>query len=368
MMKFVLFLLLPIYDVYGDCKQSPTTVSGSHAPKNVCSGELIFEEKFDKIDNGIWQHEQTLGGGGNGEFQWYSDDPKNSYVQDGKLHIKPTLLTDEHNEDFLYSGTIEIPPDKCTNKDNNGCKRTGNSRVILNPIKSARLNTVNSFAFKFGKMEVRAKVPAGDWLWPAIWLLPKDWKYGGWPRSGEIDVMESRGNRQLYAGNKNIGVDEVACTLHWGPDPAHNQWEKTHYEKNLNGGFDKDFHKYQLEWTPEHIQLSIDDAVVGTVTPPGGGFWELGNLQQTGMQNLWTNSKMAPFDQNFYIILNLAIGGTSYYFPDNTNNVPGPRPWSNAADNAMTTFWQGKGEWLPTWKMNTDDSHLQVDYVKVWAL
>lgn len=80
---------------------------------------------------------------------------------------------------------------------------------------SAQLRTHDSFQFKYGKVEVRAQLPKGDWLWPAIWLLPSDYAYGGWPASGEIDLLESRGNSPGYEGHDS---DIVASTLHWGPD------------------------------------------------------------------------------------------------------------------------------------------------------
>lgn len=63
-----------------------------------------------------------------------------------------------------------------------------------NPIRSARLRTVNSFSAKYGRVVIRAKMPKGDWIWPAIWMLPKHAEYGSWPSSGEIDIVESRGN------------------------------------------------------------------------------------------------------------------------------------------------------------------------------
>jgi len=353
-----------IYHVSGQCNKTITTVGGPGAKETICAGSLIFEDNFDWFDKGKWQQEKTLYGGGNWEFQWYDDSAKNSYVQNGILHIKPTLVADEYGEDFLYSGTIDIPKDQCTEWEPQGCHRTGTPTNILNPVKSARLRTINSFSFKYGRVEARAKLPAGDWLWPAIWMLPTASKYGNWPRSGEIDIMESRGNRDLRNGGAQIGVQQSASTLHWGPDPAHNKFMSTHYEKNFNQGLNQAFHRYQVEWTPEHIKFSIDDVQIGIVTPPAGGFWQLGNLDQTGQPNPWTNSKMAPFDQDFHLIINLAIGGTSGYWPDNV----GGKPWTDASGVAYTQFWQGRNQWLNSWKMNTDESHLQVDYVRVWAL
>ncbi|XP_050515652.1 beta-1,3-glucan-binding protein-like [Diabrotica virgifera virgifera] len=363
----VLTVIVLLQNVH-TCKKSITTVSGNYAPKEVCSGKIIFEDNFDELDLNKWNHEQTLGGGGNWEFQWYTNDRNNSYVKDGELHIRPTLLADQYGNDFLYSGTIDLGKE-CTNSEWFGCRRVGTKTQILNPIKSARLRTANSFSFKYGKVEIRAKIPAGDWLWPAIWLLPTYWKYGGWPTSGEIDMMESRGNRQLISqSGRKIGVQTIGYTLNWGPNPDNNLFYKTHFDSTLDVGYNQEFHKYQLEWTPDYIKFSIDDKEVGTIVPPSGGFWQLADLTSTGLQNPWKNgTKMAPFDQEFHLLINVAVGGLSY-FPDNAVNTPGKKPWTNTSPYAPATFWNARNEWLPTWKMETDESHLKIDYVKVWAL
>ncbi|CAH0546480.1 unnamed protein product [Brassicogethes aeneus] len=354
------------------CGTSLTTVSGTHAPKQVCAGELIFEDDFDTLDLKKWQHELTLGGGGNWEFQYYNNNRTNSYVENGILHIKPTLLADEKGEAFLTSGTLEIyggsPQDQCTNPLFYGCSRTGSPVNILNPIKSARIRTINSFAFTYGKVEVRAKIPAGDWLWPAIWLMPKWFQYSLWPASGEIDIMESRGNRDLISSEngQNIGTKLVGSTLHFGPNTDYNRYMHAHYEKTLQEGYDAAFHNYQLNWTPDGITFSIDDEVIGEVRPTDQGFWNLGELDKTNLENPWKGgSKMAPFDEEFYLILNLAVGGTTY-FPDTVTN-PGGKPWSNTSPKAATDFWNGRNQWLPTWK-NDGSTHFQVDYVRVWAV
>mmetsp|Transcript_9153 Transcript_9153/g.1364 ORF Transcript_9153/g.1364 Transcript_9153/m.1364 type:complete len:98 (+) Transcript_9153:370-663(+) len=83
---------------------------------------------------------------------------------------------------------------------------------FLNPITSARLRS-QGFSFKYGRVEVNAKLPKGDWLWPAIWMLPTSNAYGGWPASGEIDIVESRGNVGYPAG----GPESIGSTLHFGP-------------------------------------------------------------------------------------------------------------------------------------------------------
>lgn len=209
-------------------------------------------------------------------------------------------------------------------------------------------------------------------VYTAIWLLPRDNQYSSWPSSGEIDIMESRGNKNLLnkANNINIGSQQIASTLHWGPSPQLNLYNLTHFERNDDAGFETKFHKYQMEWTPDYIQFSLDDELItiGNVTVPDGGFWEFGNLSTSGYQNPWRSarSKMAPFDQEFYIVINLACGGLAF-FPDQADN-PGGKPWLNSSPMAATDFWRGRDQWLPTWRMDTDDAAFQIDYVRVWAL
>lgn len=236
-----------------------TTAGGTHAPAagSFCSGDLIFEDNFDVLDTEKWRHDVTMGGGGNWEvnfrcrkfvlatmtwslhsqFQWYSKDPINSYTENGILHLKPTFTADSFSEEFLISGRVVIPPEECTQGEWDGCDRQGTPDQPINPIRSARIDSSNSFHFKYGKLEVRAKNPSGDWIWPAIWAYPK-WEsrkkyifmidvhccrfrhivYGGWPLSGEIDLMETRGNEALYTGgNINVGTQQIGSTLHFGP-------------------------------------------------------------------------------------------------------------------------------------------------------
>ncbi|CAG7835655.1 unnamed protein product [Allacma fusca] len=337
-------------------------------------GELIFEDEFINFDLNTWQHEITAGGGGNWEFQLYHNNRSNSYVEYGKLYIKPTLTSDKYGESFLTSGILDLngatPADSCTGAQWSGCRKEGSSVNIINPVMSARIRTVNSFSFKYGVVKVRAKLPAGDWLWPAIWLMPKNQQYGTWPASGEIDIMESRGNLNLRnARGLNIGPEQVGSTLHYGPFFPMNGWDKAHFEKNLlkDQGFDKNFHEYGLEWTPDHIKFLVDDEVIGTVAPTDkGGFWELGGFGNN-VDNPWKyseNQKMAPFDQQFYLIMNLAVGGTNSYFQDNLPNSK--KPWRNSSPLAALDFWNSRSDWLPTW--DGENAALQVDYVRVWAL
>lgn len=94
----------------------------------------------------------------------------------------------------MKSGILDLG-DECTDDAFFGCYRDASlSGNYINPITSAKLTTKDTFNFQYGKVEVMAKIPKGDWIWPGIWLLPKEEAYGMWPASGEIDLMESHGN------------------------------------------------------------------------------------------------------------------------------------------------------------------------------
>jgi len=350
--------------VYGQ-----TTVNG----KPAVPGSLIFEDNFDKLDHTVWQHEKTMSGGGNWEFQVYDNTRDNSFCQNGILNIFPTLTDDRYGVDFVRTGTLDLnggsPADECTNPSFYGCSRAGAGGNIINPTMSARLRTVNSFHFKYGRVEVRAKMPTGDWLWPAIWLLPRYNAYGTWPASGEIDLVEARGNARLMKGGVNIGAEQVGSTLHWGPYWPYNGFEKTGWNRNSAPGYNAGFHTYGILWTPDSIEFTLDGTSLGKVTPPTGGFWELGGFP-ADIQNPWRfGTKMAPFDDEFYFIINLAVGGTNGFFPDDAVNEGGaPKPWTSTSNNALGDFWNAKDGWYPTWTRAGPDAALQVDYVRVWAL
>lgn len=211
--------------------------------------------------------------------------------------------------------------------------RNGNEFSILNPAISGKIQSRTQFAFKYGKVEFRAKLPAGDWLWPAIWAMPKDEVYGEWPHSGEIDMVEGRGNRGLIHNGVHIGTQQVGSTLH-----TSNGYRALPF--NSPAGFVDNFHVYTMTWTPDHITFTVDD--------------QTATLYDTAH----------PFNQEFYLILNLAVGGANHFFPDDAVN-PGGKPWSNVSPNAATQFWEGRAQWLPTW--NSPDKTMQVDYIRVWA-
>ena len=150
-------------------------------------------------------------------------------------------------------------------------------------INSARINTKGKFSFKYGKIDIVAKVPKGKGTWPAIWMMPEEQKYGHWPKSGEIDIMEHNGNN----------LDKIYCCLH---TEAHNHRNGDPYEKIiLNKGLSNDFQTYSLYWDQNKITYYINDKELVTYIK--------------GENNRDTSVKGWPFDEQFFIILNLAMGG-----------------------------------------------------------
>lgn len=329
---------------------------------------LLFADEFDELDNEVWEHELTLGGGGNWEFQYYTNNRSNSFVRDGVLFLKPTLTSELIGDESLMGGTElnlwgSTPADQCTGNAFYGCQRSaGGGGNVLNPIQSARLRTAQSFSFKYGRVEIRAKLPKGDWIWPAMWMLPRWNAYGAWPASGEIDIMESRGNAPSYAGG---GYDAYGSTLHWGPDYSRNKWDLTHSEyKTTSGNLHDEWHTFGFKWdeTGMYTYLDNDANKVMSVSFGGQSFWQRGGFSASRLKNPWqSRPNAAPFDQKFFLIMNVAVGGTASYFPDGV----GGKPWSNASPHAVNEFWNARSQWLPTWQ--GDETAMQIDWVHIYA-
>lgn len=339
--------------------------SNSPGVQSQADWELALNEEFNTFNLSLWKHDITLAGGGNWEFQAYSNNRSNSYVKDGILYIEPTLLADDigaENVAKLDGTTLDYwggtPADLCTAPNFYGCfRQAGGGGNILNPIKSAAIRTAESFTFKYGRVEVKAKLPQGDWLWPAIWMLPRWNAYGNWPSSGEIDIMESRGNAPSYPPG---GYDTFGSTLHWGPGWTDDAFPKTHQVLKPNVDLTADFHTYGLIWNESYIGTYFDDESKPVLSfHINESFWELGGW---GSNPHWNNpwqygGRNAPFDQEFYLIINLACGGLTGYFPDGNG-----KPWSNNGAHPINDFWNANAQWYPTWK-----KPFAIDSVKVWT-
>lgn len=288
-----------------------------------------------------------------------------SYVRNGTLVIRPRLTNETLGNAGLQNADVNIwggdPASYCTQNAYYGCERLGGAGGnIINPVQSARIRTAETFAFKYGRVEVSARMPRGDWLWPALWAMPTNAAYGTWPASGEIDIMESRGNAAGYAAG---GVDTLGSTLHWGPFWPLNGYLDTHAEFKLPAGdLSQGFHTYELDWSPTAMTTSIDGTQVLQVAI-NETFWQRGGwATNPALDNPWQDAgENAPFDQRFYLIINLAVGGVNGYFPDGM----GGKPWSDQSAHAANDFWAAADQWYPTWRA-PGAGQMEVDYVRVY--
>jgi beta-glucanase (GH16 family) len=212
--------------------------------------KLTWADEFDVNglpDSAKWSFETkgNVYGWGNNELQFYTEkEAGNAFVENGILKI---VAKQDSIEGKGYT--------------------------------SARLITHNKASFTYGRMEIRAKLPAGRGLWPAIWMLGDNIHEKGWPLSGEIDIMEHVGYEK----------DSIYGTIH---SDSYNHIKKTEKTKAIFLADPyTDFHIYGIEWTPEKIEFFVDEQVYNTVI------------------NEHLSEKEWPFDQPFYFILNLAVGG-----------------------------------------------------------
>ncbi|MBQ4464921.1 MAG: family 16 glycosylhydrolase, partial [Oscillospiraceae bacterium] len=256
---------------------------------------LIWSDEFDgdTLDRTKWAYElgnwkldaagnYITNGWGNNEQEFYTD--SNASVQDGVLTIaaRQEAYSDPVQGDYAYT--------------------------------SARLSTQHLFSTCGGRIEVRARCDAGRSLWPAIWMLPEDSVYGGWAASGEIDIMEGWGSTP----------EKICGTIHFGDVWPNNTYLTNDFEFPA-GDSTENYHTYAIEWESGEIRWYVDDTLYST-------------------QNDWYSTNHAypaPFDQNFYLILNLAVGG---HF-DGVDGI--------YADPA--TFADG-------------ERHFDIDYVRVYDL
>lgn len=225
---------------------------------------LAWSDEFNgtSLDAAAWSNESGDGcpgicGWGNNELQYYTAPPNNLFFQDGKMIIEAKAET--------FGGKNYT---------------------------SSRIKTQGKKTFKFGRIDIRAILPKGKGIWPALWLLPQDNVFGGWPRSGEIDLMENIGHEP----------SRVYGTLHFGQGPGSTQISRNY---NLSSGlFNDQFHVFSIEWKQDQIKWLVDDVVYSTV-----------NKADLGANNY-------PFNESFFILINLAVGGNWPGSPDANTTFP----------------------------------------------
>ncbi|MBL7808816.1 MAG: glycoside hydrolase family 16 protein [Saprospiraceae bacterium] len=239
---------IPIAVLVAFCLGCASSKSGSGAFR-----KLVWADEFNYPglpDSTRWGYDSGDGcpgncGWGNNEMEFYTvSRSENARVENGHLIIE-------------------------ARKENMGNKK----------YTSARMVTKNKGDWRYGRMEVRAKLPKGVGIWPAIWMLPTDWEYGGWPRSGEIDIMEFVGYEP----------DTLYGTIH---TESFNHAKGTQKSAALySGDLSSAFHVYALEWHPDRLDFYLDNRKYHTFRNNGKGI------------DAW------PFDQKFHLILNIAVGG-----------------------------------------------------------
>ncbi|WLR41773.1 family 16 glycosylhydrolase [Bacillus carboniphilus] len=244
---------------------------------------LYWNDEFDgdEVDPSKWKYETgnwivdedgngVAAGWGNQEHQYYTDSSENVTVKDGEL-----LLTAKEEQVSDQFGTYQYT--------------------------SGKLVTNDIFSKKYGKFEARMKLPEGQGLWPAFWMMPDDDVYGEWASSGEIDIMEAGGSHS----------DKIGGTIHYGENWPNNLATGADYEFP-EGQSITDYHVYSIEWEPGEIRWYVD----------GNLYQTLNNWYSQGEHQADNYSYPAPFDQEFYMILNLAVGGWYDGDPDGNTEFP----------------------------------------------
>lgn len=225
---------------------------------------LIWNDEFDgeKFTTADWNWEARRAGWTNNELQAYRDSRNNIFLRDGKLVLKAIKSVNEYGKTVYTSGKVQ---------------------------------TLDKHNFLYGRVDVRAKMPAGQGLWPAIWMMPARDNYGAWPRSGEVDIMEFLGH----------DVQTVYSNLHFGDPHADQQGV---YTLPAGESFAEDFHVFSMEWEPGEFRFYVDGEHYHTVND---WYSRVGNTERP---------YPAPFNKEFYIQLNLAVGGNWPGNPDETTD------------------------------------------------
>jgi len=305
-----------IRDSNPSLQQTADAISSEHARANrklmaaKRNWTPLWSDEFDSWNGEKWQHHWGDGcqiglcGWGNQEQEFYTNSQSNSRIIDGKLIIEAKEVTgteqaaiqqecwDECGRRCVTQGYIDGTPEL------HSCVLScGNGRCPEIRFTSARIATVNKFnispsaTFKAIRVEARIQLTPGTGLWPAFWMLPQDTKYGIWPSSGEIDIMESHTAMQAVNG-----------TIHFG---GSGEWRHTTLARSLSPGF----HVFRIDWSETEIRWYLDGMLYGAVANEGlnKGWYSAGA----------SDSPWAPFGagDNFYLLLNMAVGGAYPGFP-----------------------------------------------------
>ncbi len=267
---FVLAILAVLLLFFFGCDKvtAPKPVPDGTDPVNYT---LVWADEFDQAsptpDPDNWGYDIGYGGDGwgNDEWQLYTNDQQNVRVENGNLVI--SAVWDSAN--FAAPG-----------------KRNGS-------VTSGRINTKNKFSFKFGKVEARIKAPTDKGMWPAFWMLGKNIDSEGWPGCGEIDIMEISN----YLHNDKTSL----CTIHW-KDEESNTHQAYGTKKQLGESLSQDYHEYEVEWDEQRIVGKIDNIIyfVKVIDP----------------------ASMDAFLKEFFLVLNVAVGGSLGGAPDASTNWP----------------------------------------------
>jgi beta-glucanase (GH16 family) len=236
---------------------------------NAAVWTLVWSDEFDgptgsAVDSSKWSFDIGGKGWGNNELETYTSRPANSHLEGGRLAIKVLKET--------FTG-----PDKITRN-----------------YTSARLLTKNKFSQAYGRFEARIKIPFGQGIWPAFWMLGDNINTAGWPACGEIDIMENIGREPSI----------IHGTFH-GPGYSGANGVGAAYALSNGQKFADDFHTFAVEWEPNVMRFYVDGLLYETRTPsdlPAGKSW--------------------VFDHPFFIILNVAVGGNWPGNPDATTVFP----------------------------------------------
>lgn len=241
-----------------------TSVTKTETPE-LSGYNLLWSDEFDgnTLNEENWNRELRDPGWTNNELQEYTASDDNIFVRDGKLVLK-AIKTEKDGKEYYTSGKV---------------------------------NSQNKRDFMYGKVVVSAKVPEGQGLWPAIWMMPQDEQfYGQWPKCGEIDIMEVLGNQ----------VDTAYGTLHYGEPHAEQQGTVVLTDGST---FASEFHEYSVEWEPGEFRYYIDGEHYLTI-----------NDWFTAVNGEDEKPYPAPFNQPFFVQMNLAVGGNWPGNPDETTD------------------------------------------------